>query len=204
MIMCFLSYRLLLNMNLGGHPKLHTVSMALGSLLDDNLFHEVVISRRMRDVILSVDRVRIRDRIQGDFENLNLDRDLYIGGVPNVEEGLVVYDNFTGCIENMYLNHSNVIAGFKDRLRYDDRFYNYEAFGGVTRGCTLDYFTVPVTFKNEQSFVRLTGYEGWKIVFLLYTFVVVVTLCRCCYFVLLLLLLLCVVVVAAAVAIIIK
>jgi len=32
--------------------------------------------------------------------------------------------------------------------------------GGVIKGCTEDYFTVPVTFKNDRSFVRLTGYEG--------------------------------------------
>jgi len=119
-----LALRLLLNINLG--PGRDATSMALGSLLDNNLFHDVVISRERRDVILSVDRVRIRDRIHGDFHKLNLDRYLYIGGVPNVEEGLVVHENFTGCIENMYLNHSNVIAGFKERLAYDDRFYNYE------------------------------------------------------------------------------
>ena len=28
------------------------------------------------------------------------------------------------------------------------------------RGCPIDYFTVPVTFKNEKGFVKLTGYEG--------------------------------------------
>jgi hypothetical protein len=56
---------------------------------------------------------------------LNLDRHFYIGGVPNVEDGLVIYENFTGCIENMYLNHSNVIAAFKDQFGYDDEFYNY-------------------------------------------------------------------------------
>ena len=51
--------RLLLNVNLG-----HTegTSMALGSQLDDNIFHEIMISRERRDVVLSVDRVRIRDR----------------------------------------------------------------------------------------------------------------------------------------------
>ena len=62
--------------------------MALGSLLDDNIFHEIMISRERRDVVLSVDRVRIRDRIKGDFHKLNLDRDLYIGGVPHVEDGM--------------------------------------------------------------------------------------------------------------------
>ena len=114
--------RLLFNINLGARQE---TSMALGSLLDDNTFHEVMISRERRDIIMSVDRVRIRDRIHGDFMKLNLDRHFFIGGVPNVEDGLVIYENFTGCIENMYLNHSNVIAAFKDQFGYDDEFYNY-------------------------------------------------------------------------------
>ncbi len=108
-------------------------------------------------MILSVDRVRSRDRVKGDFHKLNLDRYIYIGGVPHVEEGLVVYENFTGCIENMYLNHSNVIAGFKHGLGYDSQLYRYEDIGGVVRGCPADHFTVPVTFKNENSYVRLIG-----------------------------------------------
>jgi len=149
--------RLLLNINLGHREE---TSMALGSLLDDNLFHEVMISRERRDVILSVDRVRIRDRIKGDFHKLNLDRNLYIGGVPHVEDGLVVFENFTGCIENMYLNHTNIIRSFSDRLYYEDKYYLYEDIGGVTKGCQPEYFSIPVTFKNSKSYARLTGYEG--------------------------------------------
>ena len=134
--------RLLLNINLGHSEE---TSMALGSLLDDNLFHEIMISRERRDVVLSVDRVRIRDRIKGDFHKLNLDRTLYIGGVPHVEEGLVIFENFTGCIENMYLNHSNVIAGFKSGgLGIEERFYRQEKIGVVLGGCPIDYFKVPV------------------------------------------------------------
>lgn len=47
-----------------------------------------------------------------------------------------------------------------DRIGYDDKFYNYEDIGGVVKGCPIDYFTVPVTFKHPKSFVKLTGYEG--------------------------------------------
>ncbi|KPJ20900.1 Neurexin-4, partial [Papilio machaon] len=47
---------------------------------------------------------------------------LYIGGVPNFQEGLVVDQNFTGCIENLYLNATNVIQEVKQG--YD----NGEAF----------------------------------------------------------------------------
>jgi hypothetical protein len=35
-----------------------------------------------------------------------------------------------------------------------------EDIGGVIRGCPIDFLTVPVTFKNEKGFVKLTGYEG--------------------------------------------
>ena len=35
-----------------------------------------------------------------------------------------------------------------------------EDMGGVVRGCPTDFMTVPVTFKNEKGFVKLTGYEG--------------------------------------------
>ena len=54
-------------------------SLSLGSILDDNVFHEVMIARDKRDLVLSVDRVKIRDRIRGEFQKLDLDGYLYIG-----------------------------------------------------------------------------------------------------------------------------
>jgi len=159
--------RLLLNINLGarhgGAASQQTEhSLTLGSLLDDNVFHEVYISRNRRDVILSVDRVQIKDRINGEYNKLDLDGDLYIGGVPYVQRGLVVYDNFTGCIENLYLNHTNVIAAFTDKLGgiYDrDAYISYENVGAVSQACQRDYLTIPVTFRTPTSFVRQVGFE---------------------------------------------
>ena len=147
--------RLLLNMNLGGRRG---TSLVLGSLMDDNIYHDVYISRERRDIILSVDRVRTRDMVKDEYHKLNLDRHFYIGGVPSVEEGLVVYENFTGCIENIYLNHSNVIAGYSGGLAYG--MEKYEDIGKVTLGCPVDQISTPVTFKNEASSVKLTGFEG--------------------------------------------
>lgn len=82
--------RLLLNINLGHSEE---TSLSLGSLMDDGAYHDVEISRERRDVVLSVDRVKIRDRIKGHFHKLNLDKKFYIGGVPHIEKGLVVFDN---------------------------------------------------------------------------------------------------------------
>ena len=117
-------------------------SLTLGSLLDDNVFHEVMISRNRRDIVLSVDRVTIRDRIRGEFNKLDLDQALFIGGVPYVQRGLVIYQNFTGCIENLYVNHTNVIAAYADRLGnpYEKEIYNYEEQppGSLRSSCIRD------------------------------------------------------------------
>jgi hypothetical protein len=160
--------RLLLNINLGnnrkgGVPTEH--SMTLGSLLDDNNFHEVYINRTYRDIELSVDRVKIRDRIPGEFMRLDLDQTLFIGGVDYVKRGLVVYDNFTGCMENLYFNHSNVFFSFQNPLNplYSedrDKTIEYEKVGSLGKDCRRDEKTIPVTFKTENSFVRQTGFEG--------------------------------------------
>lgn len=65
--------RMLLNIDLGS--KMVT-SLSVGSLLDDNIWHDVVISRNRRDILFSVDRVVVQERIKGDFNRLNLNRDV--------------------------------------------------------------------------------------------------------------------------------
>ena len=49
-------------------------SLSVGSLLDDNIWHDVVISRNRRDIVFSVDRVVVQGRIKGEFSRLNLNR----------------------------------------------------------------------------------------------------------------------------------
>ena len=49
-------------------------SLSVGSLLDDNVWHDVVISRNRRDILFSVDRVVVESKIKGDFDKLNLNR----------------------------------------------------------------------------------------------------------------------------------
>lgn len=64
---------LVLNLNLGSKI---TTSLSVGSLLDDNLWHDVIISRNRRDIVFSVDRVMINDRVKSDFSRLNLNREV--------------------------------------------------------------------------------------------------------------------------------
>lgn len=53
-------------------------SLSVGSLLDDNIWHDVVISRNRRDLVFSVDRVMVQDKIKGEFSRLNLNRGVCI------------------------------------------------------------------------------------------------------------------------------
>lgn len=134
-------------------------SFSVGSLLDDNVWHDVVISRNRRDILLSVDRVVVDGKIKGDFDKLDLNRMLYIGGVPTKEEGLVVTQNFTGCIENLYLNTTNFISEMK--AAYDEgqysRFDKVNAFYNCPEPPIM-----PVTFLRRTAYVRLKGYEGTR------------------------------------------
>lgn len=49
----------------------------------------------------------------------------YIRGVQNVQEGLIVEQNFTGCFENLYMNSTNFIRHLRiafevgERLRFE-------------------------------------------------------------------------------------
>lgn len=63
--------RMVLNIDLGSRIM---TSLSVGSLLDDNVWHDVVISRNRRDIIFSVDRVIVQGRLKAEFNRLNLNR----------------------------------------------------------------------------------------------------------------------------------
>ncbi|XP_059490529.1 neurexin-4 isoform X2 [Neocloeon triangulifer] len=148
--------RMLLNIDLGAGV---VTSLSVGSLLDNNLWHDVVISRNKRDIMFSVDRVVVKSVIKGDFSRLNLNRDLFIGGVPNQQEGLVVNRNFTGCVENLYLNATNFISAVKNPPE-DDYHFHFERINTLFSCPEVQSF--PVTFLTRNSYARLAGYEGIK------------------------------------------
>lgn len=49
-------------------------SVTAGSLLDDNLWHDVTINRFLNQVSFTVDRVEVKELIKGDFQQLDLDK----------------------------------------------------------------------------------------------------------------------------------
>lgn len=67
--------RMVLNVDLGSGIM---TTLSVGSLLDDNVWHDVVVSRNRRDILFAVDRVIVHGKIKGEFSRLNLNRDVSV------------------------------------------------------------------------------------------------------------------------------
>lgn len=144
--------KLLFSVDLGGEGVVTEVWC--GSLLDDNIWHDVQISRFRRELVFTVDRVVVRQRLKGDSFQLDLNRELYIGGLPNFnQEGIKVAANFTGCVENLMINDTNVAY----ELKRDTESYMYSKVGQVLYNCRYEQ-VVSVTFVNSDSMLRVHGY----------------------------------------------
>lgn len=47
-------------------------SLSVGSLLDDNIWHDVMFSRVYKDIVFTVDRVSVKGTIKDEYAVLNL------------------------------------------------------------------------------------------------------------------------------------
>ncbi|XP_042898016.1 neurexin-4 isoform X2 [Parasteatoda tepidariorum] len=143
--------KLLLNIDLGGEGLITSVSV--GSLLDDNMWHDVSIMRSNRDITFTVDRVVVPAKIRGDFLQLNIKREINVGGISNFNnDGIMVHDNFTGCIENLFFNNTNFISELKEKKR------DYQQYGDLTYTCLYEQ-VIPVTFLTSEAHLKLSGYK---------------------------------------------
>ena len=80
------------------------MTVTCGSLLDDNQWHDVEITRQSKLISVTVDRLRVQGISQSSFTTLDLDDSISIGGVGNPNQrGILVQENFRGCIENVIL-----------------------------------------------------------------------------------------------------
>lgn len=144
--------QLLFTVDLGGEGVVTEVWC--GSLLDDNLWHDVQVSRFRRELVFTVDRVVVRQRLKGDSFQLDLNRELYIGGMPNFnQEGIKVAANFSGCLENLMINDTNVAY----ELKRDRESYIYSKVGQVLYNCRYEQ-VIPVTFVTSDSVLKVNGY----------------------------------------------
>ncbi|RWS07981.1 neurexin-4-like protein [Dinothrombium tinctorium] len=143
--------KLVISLDLAGDGLVTSVSA--GSLLDDNLWHDVFISRNRRDILVTVDRVTVREHLYGDFDRLDLNNELFIGGLPyKMQQDLKVRENFTGCIEHLMFNTTNII----EEIKLDVMRYTYRPEGDILYACNLQQ-VLPVTFLSSDSHLIVDG-----------------------------------------------
>ena len=146
--------KLVINLDLGGEGDLNHITA--GSLLDDNQWHDVFFARSNRDILLTVDGSMVRHKITGDFIRLDLNHAMYIGGIPvsvQSEVESIGSANYSGCIEELYFNRTNVIS----ELKVDGRQWLYQRFGDLYFGCRQDAIT-PLTFQTDSAHIKIDGF----------------------------------------------
>ncbi|XP_054849661.1 contactin-associated protein 1 [Eublepharis macularius] len=147
--------RLVLNMSLG-NSLLNTsggeTTMTLGSLLDDQHWHQFRLDRYRQYVNFSLDGEVLRFRLNGAFEQLDLDTEVFFGGVINHEKQRLAYrPKFRGCMENIAYNLV-YITDLALRRRPSIRFE-----GRVGSFCR-DNLLFPFTFAGVNNFLEVSGY----------------------------------------------
>ncbi|NXV98100.1 CNTP5 protein, partial [Calonectris borealis] len=147
--------KLSLRINLGDsnlHFSNSHMSVTLGSLLDDQHWHSVLIERFNKQVNFTVDKHTQHFRTKGDSDHLDIDYELSFGGIPVPgKPGTFQRKNFHGCIENLYYNGVNIIDLAKRRK---PQIYTV---GNVTFSCSEPQI-IPITFVNaSRSYLLLPG-----------------------------------------------
>ncbi|NXE69389.1 CNTP1 protein, partial [Calcarius ornatus] len=146
--------QLLLHISLGSSP-LHAseghTTVAVGSLLDDQHWHSLHIERLGHYVNLTLDGEVKRFRCRGTFDQLDLETEVFFGGVIDHDKQHLTYrQNFRGCVENIMFNGVNV-ADLARHRRPNIRFE-----GNVGHYCQ-DQLTSPITFAGINNYVRVPG-----------------------------------------------
>ncbi|XP_039943207.1 contactin-associated protein 1 [Hirundo rustica] len=146
--------QLLLHISLGSSP-LHAseghTTVAVGSLLDDQHWHSLHIERLGHYVNLTLDGEVKRFRCRGTFDQLDLETEVFFGGVIDHDKQHLTYrQNFRGCVENIMFNGVN-IADLARHRRPNIRFE-----GNVGHYCQ-DQLTTPITFAGINNYVRVPG-----------------------------------------------
>ncbi|KAL5009720.1 hypothetical protein ScPMuIL_012025 [Solemya velum] len=127
------------------------VTVIGGSMLDDNVWHDILILRNQTKVTVVVDRLETVVVSQAPFFRLDLDKKIYLGGVPTFNQnGLTTRFNFEGCMENVIFDGIHMIRDSKGRIA------RFEKMGTVDYNCMLST-PMPVTFPNFDSYIKKSG-----------------------------------------------
>ncbi|KAJ7335611.1 hypothetical protein JRQ81_013552 [Phrynocephalus forsythii] len=130
------------------------INITLGSLLDDQHWHSVLIEHFNNQVNFTVDKHTHHFHAKGEFNYLDLDYELSFGGIPMPgKSGILPWKNFHGCFENLYYNGVNIIDLAK---RHKPQI---NIMGNVSFFCSEPPI-IPVTFLNSNSYLALPGTSG--------------------------------------------
>ncbi|XP_062455111.1 contactin-associated protein-like 4 [Rhea pennata] len=130
------------------------INITLGSLLDDQHWHSVLIEHFNNQVNFTVDKHTHHFHAKGEFNYLDLDYELSFGGIPVPgKSGTLSRKNFYGCFENIYCNGVNIVDLAK---RHKSQIY---FVGNLSFSC-LEPAVVPVTFLSSSSYLTLPGTSG--------------------------------------------
>ncbi|XP_048854339.1 LOW QUALITY PROTEIN: contactin-associated protein-like 5 [Brienomyrus brachyistius] len=145
--------KLALHLNLDDaklHPGGGHTSLSLGSLLDDQRWHTVLVERFNKQVNFSVDGQTQHLRTGGADDSLDVDYELSFGGIPLPgKPGTFLRKNFQGCMENLYYNGVNVIDLAKRRK---PQIYSV---GNVTFSCSEAQPVAASFLSSRNSFLLL-------------------------------------------------
>nr|XP_035935334.1 contactin-associated protein-like 3 [Halichoerus grypus] len=149
--------KLILSLN-SGHANLPSpdtrVTLTLGSLLDDQHWHSVLIELLNTHVNFTVDRHTQHFQAKGESSYLDLDYEISFGGIPGHGKSVAFpHKNFHGCFENLYYNGVDVIELSKKHKP------QILIMGNVSFSCSHPQI-VPVTFLSSRSYLALPGSTG--------------------------------------------
>uniref|UniRef100_A0A2K6G7E9 Contactin associated protein family member 4 n=1 Tax=Propithecus coquereli TaxID=379532 RepID=A0A2K6G7E9_PROCO len=130
------------------------INLTLGSLLDDQHWHSVLIQRLGKQVNFTVDEHRRHFHAQGEFNYLDLGYEISFGGIPAPGKSVSFpHKNFHGCLENLYYNGVDIIDLAKQQKP------QIIAMGNVSFSCSQPQ-SMPVTFLSSRSYLALPGSSG--------------------------------------------
>ncbi|XP_008504224.2 contactin-associated protein-like 4 [Calypte anna] len=133
------------------HSSNAHINITLGSLLDDQHWHSVLIECFKNQVNFTVDKHTHHFHAKGEFSYLDLDYEISFGGIPVLgKSGILSHRNFHGCFENIYYNGVNIIDLAR---RHKSQIY---FVGNVSFSC-LEPQVIPVTFLSASSYLALPG-----------------------------------------------
>ncbi|XP_021550062.1 contactin-associated protein-like 3 [Neomonachus schauinslandi] len=149
--------KLILSLN-SGHANLPSpdtcLTLTLGSLLDDQHWHSVLIELLNTHVNFTVDRHTQHFQAKGESSYLDLDYEISFGGIPGHRKSVAFpHKNFHGCFENLYYNGVDVIELSKKHKP------QILIMGNVSFSCSHPQI-VPVTFLSSRSYLALPGSAG--------------------------------------------